>query len=68
MEQATLPAVATFLVTGASPKGTYARLLAPPAEGRIVRGESGLDVGDRVKVELLDTNPARGFIDFARVR
>jgi exoribonuclease-2 len=55
------------IVTGASPKGTFARLFRPPAEGRIVRGEEGLDVGDLVKVRLLDTNPARGFIDFASV-
>jgi len=55
------------IVTGASPKGTYVRLFRPPAEGRVVRGEHGLDVGDLVRVELLDTDPARGFIDFASV-
>ena len=33
------------IVTGVTPKGTFARLVAPPAEGRIVRGEAGLDVG-----------------------
>src|SRR5205085_2460073 len=43
------------IVTGASPKGTYVRLLRPPAEGRVVRGEHGMDVGDRVKVRLLGT-------------
>ena len=52
------------IVTGASSKGTYARLLRPPAEGRVVRGEQGLDVGDRIRVRLLDTNIERGFIDF----
>jgi len=31
-----------------------------------VRGVSGLDVGDRVRVELIHTDVARGFIDFAR--
>jgi exoribonuclease-2 len=36
-------------------------------EGRIVRGEDGLDVGDRVRVSLLSADPSRGFIDFARV-
>ena len=55
------------IVTGATPKGTFARLFRPPAEGRIVQGEHGLDVGDLVQVELLDTNPTRGFIDFASV-
>jgi exoribonuclease-2 len=54
------------LVTGASKKGTYVRLLQPPAEGRVVKGERGMDVGDRVKVRLVHTNPERGFIDFER--
>lgn len=52
------------IVTGASPKGTYVRLMSPPVEGRVVRGERGMDVGERVRVELLSTDPARGFIDF----
>jgi len=55
------------LVTGASAKGTWARILAPPIEGRVIRGFRGLDVGDRVTVELLDVNVDRGFIDFGRV-
>ena len=55
------------VVTGASPKGTYARLFRPPAEGRIIRGERGLDVGDKIRVKLVDTEPTRGFIDFAAV-
>jgi exoribonuclease-2 len=54
------------IVTGVKEKGTFARLLRPPADGRIVRGWQGLDVGDRVRVRLLSTNPERGFIDFAR--
>ena len=55
------------IVTGASPKGTYARLLTVPAEGRIIRGERGLDLGDLVQVRLTGVNPDRGFIDFERV-
>ncbi|HLL22373.1 MAG TPA: RNB domain-containing ribonuclease, partial [Kofleriaceae bacterium] len=55
------------IVTGAADKGTFARLFRPPAEGRIVRGEHGLDVGDLVKVKLVDTEPMRGFIDFVAV-
>ncbi|MBA3452839.1 MAG: RNB domain-containing ribonuclease [Deltaproteobacteria bacterium] len=55
------------VVTGASPKGTYARLFRPPAEGRVVRGERGLDVGDKIRVKLVDTEPTRGFIDFITV-
>lgn len=54
------------IITGATPKGVFARLLSPPAEGRIVTGEQGLDVGDKVRVRLVDTEPTRGFIDFAR--
>ena len=53
------------IVTGASPKGTYVRTLAPHIEGRVVKGESGLDVGDRVTVVLSSVNIDRGFIDFA---
>lgn len=56
------------VVTGASPKGTYVRLLRWPAEGRVVRGEQGIDVGDLVRVRLVATNPERGFIDFERLR
>jgi exoribonuclease-2 len=53
------------IVTGVTPKGTFARVIAPPIEGRIVRGEQGLDVGDKTRVTLLSTDPNRGFVDFA---
>ena len=53
-------------MTGASEKGTWVRILQPHAEGKVVRGIKGLDVGDRVKVELLHTDVERGFIDFGR--
>jgi exoribonuclease-2 len=52
------------LVTGASEKGTYVRLITPPAEGRVMRGEHGLRVGQKVRVRLLKTDPYNGFIDF----
>jgi exoribonuclease-2 len=55
------------VVTGASPKGTWVRIREPLVEGRVEQGFQGLDVGDRVRVRLISTNPERGFIDFARV-
>jgi VacB/RNase II family 3'-5' exoribonuclease len=56
------------IVTGASDKGTWVRIPDPLAEGRVVQGFEGLDVGDRVRVQLMHTDTARGFIDFARSR
>jgi exoribonuclease R len=53
------------IVTGAADKGTWARTLAPPVEGRIVRGFQGLKVGQSVRVRLLSADVTRGFIDFA---
>jgi VacB/RNase II family 3'-5' exoribonuclease len=54
------------VVTGDTPKGVFVRVFNPPVEGRVMRGEQGLDVGDRVRVTLLSTDPQRGFIDFGR--
>lgn len=54
------------IVTGVTPKGTFARILKPPVDGRVVRGESGLRVGEKTRVRLLATDPQHGFIDFAR--
>ena len=53
------------VVTGVTPKGVFVRVLHPPVEGRLIRGEHGLDVGDRLTVTLVNTDPERGFIDFA---
>jgi exoribonuclease-2 len=52
------------IVTGVKKDGTYVRLLSPPAEGRVVRGEEGMDVGERVRVRLTATDAVHGFIDF----
>ncbi|NLV27684.1 MAG: RNB domain-containing ribonuclease [Methanomicrobiales archaeon] len=51
-------------VTGASDKGTYVRLVDPPAEGRVMKREYGLRVGQKVIVKLLKTDPLNGHIDF----
>jgi exoribonuclease-2 len=55
------------IVTGASAKGTWVRLLHPPVEGRLVSNFEGLDVGNRCRVQLLHTDVERGYIDFKKV-
>ncbi|MGO8818005.1 MAG: RNB domain-containing ribonuclease [Terriglobia bacterium] len=55
------------IVTGASVKGTWVRLLRPPIEGRLASGFEGLDVGHQLRVQLVRTDVERGFIDFKRV-
>jgi exoribonuclease-2 len=52
------------IVTGVTPSGTFVRTLDPHVDGMVVRGAKGLDVGDRVTVKLVNTDPQRGFIDF----
>jgi exoribonuclease-2 len=54
------------VVTGASPKGTFVRILKPQVEGMLVRGQQGLDVGDKVRVTLVRADAERGYIDFER--
>jgi exoribonuclease II len=54
------------LVTGASEKGTWVRLLKPPADGKLVSGHERVKVGDPIKVRLTSLNIERGFIDFVR--
>jgi len=55
------------IVTGASEKGTWVRLLNIPVEGKLVEGFEGLDVGQQVRVQLIDTNVEQGYIDFKKV-
>jgi exoribonuclease-2 len=55
------------IVTGASAKGTWARLLTIPVEGRVVHGFEGLDVGNRIRVQLITVDVDRGYIDFKKV-
>jgi VacB/RNase II family 3'-5' exoribonuclease len=55
------------IVTGASEKGTWVRLLSIPVEGKLVQGFEGMDVGHRLRVQLIDTNVEQGYIDFKKV-
>jgi exoribonuclease R len=55
------------VVTGASEKGTWVRLFKLPVEGKLVQGMQGLDVGDRIRVQLLSVDVERGFLDFRKV-
>jgi ribonuclease R len=56
------------IVTGVNKEGTYVRLLSPPAEGRVVSGEEGMDVGERVQVRLTSTDAKKGHVDFIGVQ
>jgi exoribonuclease-2 len=54
------------IVTGVTDHGSFVRTLKPPVDGMLVRGQQGVDVGDRLRVTLVRTDPAQGYIDFAR--
>jgi exoribonuclease-2 len=56
------------IVTGASEKGTWVRLVTVPVEGKLVQGFEGADVGDRIRVQLTSVDVQRGFIDLSKVR
>ncbi len=55
------------IVTGANEKGTWVRLLDPPTEGKLVRGNFDLDVGDHINVKLIHTDVWNGYIDFEKI-
>ncbi len=54
------------IVTGASEKGTWVRLVKPPVEGKLVHGFEGVKVGQKLRVRLVATDVERGFIDLVR--
>ena len=54
------------LVTGSSEKGTWVRLLQPPAEGKLLNAQTRIKIGDRLRVRLAGLSVVRGFIDFER--
>lgn len=64
--QSRIGAVFDAVVTGASHKGTYVRVHSPAVEGRVMRGERGLDVGDKLRVRLMRADIEQGHIDFER--
>jgi exoribonuclease II len=53
------------IVTGASEKGVWVKVLHPAVEGKVVEGDSGLRVGDKVRIKLVSVDVERGYIDFA---
>ncbi|NTW44132.1 MAG: RNB domain-containing ribonuclease [Anaerolineaceae bacterium] len=55
------------IVTGASQKGTWVRLLTVPVEGMLVSGFENVDVGDRISVQLSSVDVEKGFIDFQKI-
>jgi ribonuclease R len=55
------------IVTGASEKGTWVRLLNVPVEGKLNSGIDGIDVGDRIRVQLISVNVEKGYIDFRKI-
>jgi len=56
------------ICTGSADKGTWVRIFHPPTEGRLLYGYEGVDVGSRLKVQLIHTDIEKGFIDFKKVR
>jgi VacB/RNase II family 3'-5' exoribonuclease len=56
------------IITGANDKGTWVRILYPPIEGKLISGFEGMDVGNRIRVQLVRTDVERGFIDFRKVK
>jgi exoribonuclease-2 len=56
------------ILTGMTEHGTYARLLEPPVEGRLVRHLSGARVGQKLRVKLVNLDPRQGFVDFEKIQ
>jgi len=52
------------IVTGVTSHGTFARVIRPPVDGLIARGQQGLKVGEKIRVKLLSADANHGFIDF----
>jgi len=56
------------ICTGAADKGTWVRIFQAPIEGRLLDGVEGVDVGDRLRVQLIRTDVEKGYIDFKKIQ
>ncbi|MFH0994348.1 MAG: RNB domain-containing ribonuclease [Pseudomonadota bacterium] len=56
------------MCTGAADKGTWVRIFHPPVEGRLLHGHEGVDVGSRLRVQLIRTDVEKGYIDFKKIQ
>jgi exoribonuclease R len=56
------------MCTGAADKGTWVRIFHPPVEGRLLYGHEGVDVGNRLRVQLIHTDVEKGYIDFKKIQ
>ena len=54
------------IVTGVTDHGTFVRVMNPHVEGLLVRGQQGLDVGDKIRAKLVSADVHRGYIDFVK--
>ena len=55
------------ICTGASDKGIFVRLVDPPVEGKLLRGSKYIDVGEELRVKLINASVERGFVDFRAI-
>ncbi len=55
------------MCTGAAEKGTWVRIFHPLVEGRLLHGYEGVDVGNRLRVQLIHTDVEKGYIDFKKI-
>jgi hypothetical protein len=55
------------ICTDAADKGTWVRIFQAPIEGRLLDGVEGVDVGDRLKVQLIRTHVEKGYLDFKKI-
>ncbi len=55
------------IITGSADKGTWVRIIHPHVEGRLVEGYKGVDVGQHIRVQLVETDVEMGYIDFRKV-